>query len=232
MEQKASHFLTRENITPSDILYVIHQDRKTVFYLADGTQKESYLPLKYFFHILPDHSFLNITKGVVLSSFAIHRIDKGIYTMIDGRQFTGRKRGAGEHKRNRQQLGSSLSQPSSFPLTEPFAILDQAPMACFVLQAVSDKNGHILDLVFRYCNRAMLTWENCTAQEWIDHSFNDFLHGKDFRWMDLCRDVIKNGSPQICTEYDKIHRCHVTIHCYRPADHYCICCLIPEKILS
>ncbi len=232
MEQKAHRFLIKENIKPTDILYFVRHDRKTVLYLIDGTQRETYLPVKYLLAALPDHQFLNITKGVVISTSAIYEIEGSVYTMVDGRQFIGRKRGAGEHRLNRHLLETGFEQQPllSQTIAQQFSILDRSPMACCVVQLLTNTAGHTVDFVFRYCNQAMLNWEDCQEEELLDHSFYDLHQHWNHRWLAIYTDVALNGASRVVTEFDQKHQCPVTVFCYQPMDSYCVCCLISGTI--
>ena len=230
MEQKAHRFFVREKVQPEDILYFVRQDRKTILSLTDGTQRETYLPVKYLLAALPERQFLNITKGVVLSAAAIHRIEGSLYTMIDGCQFTGRKRGAGEHKLNRHRLEAGFESRSpllSQSIAQQFSILDCSPMACCVVQAITNSSGHTADFIFRYCNQAMLAWENCPMDDLVDHSFYNIHKHWNHRWLTIYTDVAIHGATRVVTEEDPKHRCTVTVYCHQPTEGYFVCCLIP-----
>ena len=235
MEQKAQRYFAKEQIHPANILYFVRQDRKTILSLADGSQRETYIPVKYLLEVLPENDFLCITKGVVISAAAIYKIEGAVYTMIDGRQFLGRKRGGGDHKRNRHRLQQHTEENSpllSRSLIEHFSVFDQAPMACCVLQLLTDLSGQAVDLVIRYTNPAMLTWEGLQESDVMDHSLHALYPHTDPHWSDALTEVIRQGKSRRISAYDARHQCPVIVYCYRPMNSYCVCCLVPGTLPS
>lgn len=230
MEQKASKFLTKENVKPADILYFLRSDRKTILRLTDGRTLETYIPAKYLLAVLPGNLFLNITKGVVISAAGIYKIEGAVYTMTDGRQFMGRKRGAGEHKLNRHRLESRISVENpllSQTIAQRFSIMDHSPLACCVVQLISNSAGYVVDFIFRYGNQALYDLEDIREEDFVDHSFYDIHKGWNHRWLAIYTDVALNGTQRVVTDYNRFHQCPVTVYCYQPMESYCVCCLIP-----
>lgn len=234
MNQKAARFLTKNNIKPHDILYFLRDDRKTILHLTNDRTIDTYIPVKYILSSLPQGAFLNITKGVVISATEIRSISGNVYTMSNGVQFTGRHRGAGEHKTNRLILEHRVEPGNrliSETIAERFSVLDNHSLACCVIELVFNSAGHGVDFVFRYCNKAMSELEGYNLDELIDHSFYEIFRDGDHRWLAIYSDVALNGTHRIITDYKPETNKHVTVFCYQPIEGFCACTLVEGSLL-
>lgn len=232
MDQKATKFLSKMRIKPNDILYFVHEERKTVITLTDGKFYETYIPLKYLLSALPKGAFINITKGVVIAANQIKHIQGHTYTMNDGRQFTGRKRGAGEHKKNRHKLENIETPQHRLQLEtihERFSVMDAAPIPIYVIELVFNSAGHTVDFAFRYCNPAVSKLDGFTVEELLDRTYYDVfaIHSDDRQRLSTYTDVALNGTSKSLLNTKTITGKKVDIFCHQPLPGYCACLLVP-----
>lgn len=233
MDQRAAKFLTKMRVRPKDILYFVREDRKTVVYLTDGRRVDTYIPVKYLLSALPKGAFLNITKGVVVSAAEILRIESGTYVMSDGRSFSGRRRGAGEHKSNRHALENRVIPEHRLvaeTVAQRFSVLDEHILPCCVVQMVLNSAGHGVDFVFRYCNKAMARLEGREIEEILDHSFFEVFQDDDRTWLAIYHDVATNGAPRMVRERHPKTGYMINVYCYQPLEGYCACTMVPGEL--
>ncbi len=233
MHQKAVRFLSRNNIIPNDIMYIKHIDRKSNVYLKSGKIISSYLPLKVILDALPKGAFLNITKGILISSAQIKTIKGNSYTLIDGTVFKGRVRGAGEHKANRKNLEKHIafgSRISAETIKERFSVLDSSPLATCVIEAVFNTAGHSVDFVFRYANAAMAKLENIKIEDMLDHSAYNVFKRINHKWIETYTAVALDGENRIFEDTNIRSGRMVTAVCSQPLPDFCMVTLIDGKI--
>lgn len=234
MNDKINRFFISENINSEDIKYIVHSGKKTAIFLINGKISETWISLKDIYAFLPQDKFLNIQKGIVVNASRIVNISSdGIYTMIDGHTFQGRKRCLSEHKKIRKALGLEFyPSPSGkyvppLRLLEKCTLLDDMPLAFCVIELVFDENGHGVDFVFRYCNEKMAEVEGVPVSEMLNRSFYEVFKNGDKKWLISYADVALNGNNRILTDYSPEIDKHLTIYCYQPNPGYCACVLIP-----
>ena len=183
--------------------------------------------------------FVLLRKGVVVRKSGILAVsDEGIYTMIDGKTFQGKKRHLIEHKKLRTMLGLDYSRvhtkdipvhPSiSLPLLKKCSVLDDMPVAYCVIELVFDEAGHGIDFIFRYCNKQMQVIEGIPVEDMVDHSFYEVFKNGDKKWLVAYADVALNGVQRTLHDYSPEVDKTLTIHCYQPEPGYCACVLTED----
>lgn len=235
MYQKAVRFLSRNKIKPTEILYIKHIDRKSQVCLKNGDVYDSYLPLKVLLDALPKGAFLNITKGVVISATEIKKIDGNIYTLSDDTVFTGRVRGAGEHKANRKNLEKHKvadSRISAETVKQRFAVLDNSPLATCVIEAVFNTAGHSVDFIYRYANAALANLEKIRVDDMIDRSAYDVFKRINHKWIETYTAVAVDGASRIFEDTNIRSGRTVTAVCSQPLPNFCMITLIDGKIVK
>lgn len=233
MYQKAVRFLSRNNISPNDIIYIKHVDRKINIYLKNGSIIPSYLSLKVILDALPKGAFLNITKGILISAAEVKKIEGNIYTMSDGTVFTGRVRGAGEHKANRKNLEKHIVAPSRISaetINKRFSVLDNSPLPTCVIEAVFNTAGHGVDFIFRYANAAMANLESVRVEDMIDRSAYDIFKRINHHWIETYTAVAVDGASRIFEDTHIRNGKTVTAVCSQPLPDFCMVTLIDGKI--
>ncbi len=233
MYQKAVRFLSRNNINPTDIIYIKHIDRKVNVHFKNGNVVSTYLPLKVILDALPKGAFLNITKGVLISAAEIKKIEGNIYTLSDGTVFAGRVRGAGEHKANRKNLEKHIvpsSRISAETINERFSVLDNSPLATCVIEAVFNTAGHGVDFIYRYANAAMANLEKIRVEDMINRSAYDVFRKINHKWIETYTAVAIDGAHRIFEDTNIRNGKIVTAVCSQPLPDFCMVTLIDGKI--
>lgn len=234
MPAQAAHFFERHNINIADILYIVRENGKTAVHLRDNRIVSTYVTFKDLLSNLPQDDYLHINKGVALATRQIVGIDRGVYTMTDGRSFRGRLRNAGEHKLNKKKYSHFTDQASmTFPqdLCKGFSILDNMPIPFCVIELVFDKAGHGADFVFRYCNPEMETLSGIPVEDMLNRSFYEIFKNGDKKWLPTYADVALNGKKRIIQDCSVETDLASTIYCFQPEEGFCALALlgVPSK---
>lgn len=237
MRYNVTRFFERNNIKISDILYVTRQNPYTKITFFDEKSIIATIPVKEIAVYLPEEDFLNISKGIIVQKSQIVDIsDDGVYTMIDGNTFQGRKRNLSHHKQIRKELelsgGQYRKNQKQVPLglLEKCSILNEMPLAFCVIELVFDANGRGVDFIFRYCNEEMAVVEGVPVSEMLNRSFYEVFENGDKKWLVTYADVALNGSKRILHDYSEEIEKDLTIYCFQPHPGYCACVLIPSGI--
>ena len=234
-DPRVIHLFSWKQVVPEDIKYILRIGQRTILYLLDGREVSSSLPVSTIKANLPESDFWNIQKGVVVSAHhTVHIDDDGIYTMIDGRKFQGRKRNLAEHKRRRIYLTpiniseSHTAKSAVEHMLQQCRLMDDAPIAFCVIELLFAEDGHSIDFVFRYCNQEMEAIEGHTVSEMMNHSLYSIFPGGDKKWIVPYADVALNGTRRIVHDYSREVDKVLTIRCFQPLHGYCACMLTED----
>ena len=225
------HFFQRNDLHASNIKYILREENKTNIYLLDERVISCFHTIKLLKEALPEDDFCVIRKGVLVAKNQIVKINKNVYTMLDGRVFEGRKRGLKEH----QKLNDSLNRNINLPVAgindiiPAFKVLDNMPAAFCVIQLLFDKSGQGIDFIFRYCNKAMESLEKKTLDEMMDQSFYEIFPNADPKWLISYANVALNGTTCSLKDYSPEVDKTLTIHCFQPMEGFCACLLLENK---
>lgn len=240
--KKNERYFKKHHIEPDHILSVYCQDRNTVICLDSGEEIASTLRMYEVMELLPEDAFITICRGTLVRRDAILAIsDDGIYTMIDGRTFSGRKRNPSEHRNLREELGLNAStalpqslgeDPVPLRLLEKCSLLDHMPIAYCVIELVFDEGGHGIDFIFRYCNKYMEIVEGVPVEDMVNHSFYEVFKNGDRKWLVNYADVALNGVQRTMHDYSPEIDKDLTIYCYQPEPGYCACILVTDEIAA
>lgn len=238
--KKIERYFKRHHIDPDHVLSVYCHGRNTIICLDSGEEIASTLRMYEVMELLPEDAFITICRGTLVRRDAILAIsDDGIYTMIDGRTFHGRKRNLSEHRNLRKDLGlnASTTLPQSLgevsvplKLLEKCSLLDYMPLAFCVIELVFDEGGHGIDFIFRYCNKYMEVIEGVPLEDMVDHSFYEVFTNGDRKWLVTYADVALNGVQRTLHDYSPEIGKNLTIYCYQPEPGYCACILVTDEI--
>lgn len=231
-------YFKRHHIDTENILSVYCHGRNTMICCDSGEEITSRIRMYELMEYLPEDRFICISRGILVRRDAILAIsNSGIYTMIDGRTFQGRKRYLSAHKKLRKELGLDASampdssdnvpaRPLSF--LEKCSILDDMPLAYCVIELAFDECGHGIDFIFRYCNKHMEVVEGIPVEEMLNRSFYEVFKDGDRKWLVTYADVALNGVKRILHDYSPEIDKYLTIHCYQPEPGFCACVLVPD----
>ncbi|MGN0513093.1 MAG: LytTR family transcriptional regulator DNA-binding domain-containing protein [Lachnospiraceae bacterium] len=232
-------YFQKRGIKIDHILSVFCSGRNTVICLDSSEEISCTIRFYELTKLLPENEFVIISRGILVRKNAILAIsDDGVYTMIDGRTFQGRKRFLSEHKKLRKELhlnnSAELSNPTLQPqrlplvLLEKCSILDDMPVAYCVIELVFDEAGHGIDFIFRYCNKQMEVIEGVPVEYMVDHSFYEVFKNGDRKWLVAYADVALNGVQRTLHDYSPEIGKTLTILCYQPEPGYCACVLTED----
>ena len=154
-----SRYFKRRNILVEHIISAYSKNQALIICMESGDEFSTSILLYELISYLPKDEFIEIRRGTIVRISAIISIsDDGLYTLIDGKSYQGRKRNLRTHKNLRDELrmkNNILIKPIkiSQSFLEKCSILDEMQLAYCVIELVFDENGHGLDFIFRYCNK-------------------------------------------------------------------------------
>lgn len=233
-------FFKKNNIEVEHIISAYCKNQALIICLDNGDEYSCSMLLYELEALLPADEFITVRRGTIARLSAILSIsDEGIYTMIDGKQFQGRKRFLSEHKKLRANLQLNNSTVISKPMKkeqprlpmsflEKCTILDEMQIAFCVIELVFDENGHGLDFIFRYCNKQMEIIEGVPIENMVNHSFYEVFKNGDRKWLVAYADVALNGVKRTISDYSPEIGKTLKIYCYQPVPGYCACVLTEE----
>lgn len=226
MSIQLDKFFRKNQITPSEVLYLVREEGKTVIYLTDGRLVKTFTPLKTVAEGLQDISLLSINKGVMVNELQVISVNCGSYAMADGRTFHGRVRTPGEHTRNKTLITKRLSSaPRQMPLEERFSVLDNFPLPFCIIELTFGREGHGIDFIFRYCNKAMEEFEQISLDKMIDRTYFEVFPDGERKWLISFSDIALHGGTKIIDAY-KTNQGSVRVYCFQPKEGYCACALV------
>ena len=131
MDSKILKYFKKNHIQIEDIKYLTRVDGKTCIHTMDNQTFLTYITIKDFFESLELHDFICVNKGIVVAKNQINYIADGIYHMLDGAEFQGRKRTAAAHKK----LNATLHQS----IADSIAVLAKYTIHTFFVFAIAFK---------------------------------------------------------------------------------------------
>ncbi len=225
MEGKILKYLKKNNIQIENIKYLTRKDGRTCIHLITNQTFLTYITVKDFFESLEAHDFICVNKGILVAKKQINFIEDGVYHMLDGTCFQGRKRTAAAHKRLNETLHESISGSirTVADIQFRFSILDNMPIAFCVVELVFNQDGHGVDFVFRYCNKEMEIIQGKTIDEMLNHSFFTVFPNADKKWLVAYTDVAVNGTARYIRDYSPEIGKEIFVRCFQPLDGFCAC---------
>ena len=229
MSIQLDKFFRKNQIAPNKILYLVREEGKTAIYLTDGRCVKTFTPLKTVIDGLPGLKLLSVNKGVTVNELQVANVEDGCYTMTDGRTFRGRVRTPGEHSRNKSMINRRITRAQTpGPLIDRFYILDNFPLPFCVIELVFGKDGHGIDFLFRYCNKAMEEFEGVDRNNAVDHTYLEVFPQGNRKWLIAFSEVALHGGSKIIEDF-KTGRGPVRVFCFQLEEGFCACALVLDK---
>lgn len=229
-------FMTKQNFSISDVLYILRKDKQTWIHLLDGRAPSCKIPLGHFQDFFPDGHFSRINKDALIQVNQVVKVNKGHYLMIDGAILEGRHHGTKTHTDFVRRLMAEQKEKNSseqmFKLREKFSVYDDLPLPFCVIQLVFDTHGKGTTFIFRYCNKLMEDLEGVPVQKLLNHSFHDIFEDGDEKWLIRYGDVARNGGYRVFREYSPEIDKHLTVLCHQVMPDFCACTLIEDGWLD
>lgn len=229
MSIQIEKFFRKNQIVPKEILYLVREDGKTVIYLTDGRSVQTFTPLKTVINGLQGVKILSINKGVAVNEQQVINVENGCYTMTDGRMFCGRVRTPGEHSRNRSIINRRQSDPQTTePLINRFTIMDNFPLPFCIVELVFGREGHGIDFLFRYCNKAMEEFEQIDKGNLVNHTYYEVFPKGERKWLITFSDIALHGGSKVIEDF-KTGQGPVRVFCFQTSEGFCACALVADK---
>lgn len=229
MSIQLDKFFRKNQIIPKEILYLVREEGKTVVYLTDGRSVRTFTPLKTVIAGLQGMRILSVNKGVAVNELQVVNVDSGCYTMTDGRVFRGRVRTPGEHSRNKTMINRRLATPqTTAPLVSRFTIMDNFPLPFCIIELVFGIDGHGIDFMFRYCNKAMEEFEQIDRESLVNHTYYDVFPRGERKWLITFSDIALHGGQRVIEDF-KTGQGPVRVYCFQLEEGFCACALVADK---
>ncbi|MBQ6430506.1 MAG: hypothetical protein IJJ99_01325 [Oscillospiraceae bacterium] len=229
MSIQIDKFFRKNQIVPKEILYLVREEGKTAIYLTDGRSVQTFTPLKTVIEGLQGVRMLSVNKGVAVNEMQIVNVDNGCYTMTDGRAFRGRVRTPGEHSRNKTMINRRMSTPQTTePLVSRFTIMDNFPLPFCIVELVFGRDGHGIDFLFRYCNKAMEDYEQIDRENLVNRTYYEVFPKGERKWLIAFSDIALHGGQKVIEDF-KTGRGPVRVYCFQLEEGFCACALVSDK---
>lgn len=213
----------KAQIPVDDIVYITVEGRKTKITRSDGSALRTNRSLKDIYALLPQDTFSNINRGIVVSKRYVQDEKDGVITMTDGTQFRRRVRSDRAPKPQKKKSAHAEIAHTQCPTATLGAWLDQMPMPMLVMELVYGKGG--MDFLVRYCNREMARLEAVSPQEILNQTVTAIPNVGSPKWMAIFADVAIHGSTRIIEDALEGSGQYMQLKCFQPQPGYCACML-------
>lgn len=215
----------KAQIPVDDISHITVEGRKTKITKADGSAVLTNRSLKDVFADLPEETFSNINRGIVVSKRYIKDEKNGVITMTDGTQFRRRVRSDRAPKPPKKKYSYTEAPHVQCPAAALGQWLDQLPMPMVIMELVYGKTGSGMDFLIRYMNREMARLEGVEPQALKDGSVSQLPNVGSAKWMAVFADVAISGSTRVIEDALEGSDRYMQLRCFRPQPGYCACVL-------
>lgn len=234
MDLKIQKFLTRYSISLRDIKYILREEGKTNLHLVDGRVVSTYHTVKDFVESLPADQFFHPNKGILVSAGYIADVKDGAYIMTDGRSFKYRVHNSQFHDMRLLSLGRRMEHihPQDPELPDLyFSVLDNLPLPTCIIERVTETDDSLGHFIYRYCNNALLEFENTTRQKMIGKRIGELFSYTGPHRLVAYADVALNGTNRTIEVLDPVRNLKVKLCCYQPYPNYCACVMVDHTYL-
>lgn len=212
----------KAQIPADDIAYITVEDRKTKITRGSGAVLRTNQSLKDVFAQLPEDTFLNINRGIIVSKKFIESEKNGVITMMDGTRF--RRRVRSDRMPKRQKTTPRQEKHAVCPAEVLAQWLDPMPMPMLVMELVYGAGGGV-DFRIRYLSREMARLESITMEEALDQSVLKLSYVGSPRWMAIFADVAIHGGSRVIEDVLEGSGKYMQLRCYQPQPGFCGCVL-------
>ncbi len=141
MDTKLIKFFNKHHIEIPEIKYIKRENGKTNIFLVDGRIIDTFTPLKAILDELPVQEFLNVNKGIALSTSKIYSVKDDLYTMEDGMVFKGRARLPRTVKYEQEKKYNKSKNRQALSIDYQCSIFDHCPLPFLLIGMEYDGNG-------------------------------------------------------------------------------------------
>lgn len=213
----------KAQIPVDDIAYITVEGRKTKITKGDGCALRTNRSLKDVYALLPQDTFSNINRGIVISKRYVQNEKNGLITMTDGTQFRRRVRSDRAPKPTKRTATPLELNHTPCPAPTLEAWLNNMPLPMLVMELVYKTGG--MDFVVRFCNGEMARLEAVSPQEILNESISAFPQMGSPKWMAIFADVAIHGGTRTIEDAMEGSGQYMVLRCYQPQPGYCACLL-------
>lgn len=214
----------RVQIPLDDIAYITVEDRKTKITRGDGSVIRTNKSLKDVYAELPENTFSNINRGIIVSARYVQNEVNGILTMKDGTKLRRRVRSDRLPKRQSAPKPTIAARHVACPASELSKWLSSMPIPMLILELVPAASG--VDFRIRLCTPALCALLDMPQEALADQSAQLLPGIGSAKWMAVFADVAVNGGSRIIEDVPVSAGRFIRLQCYQPQPGYCGCVLI------
>lgn len=211
----------------NDIAYITVEGRKTKITRGDGRVHLTNRSLKDVYAQLPEDTFSNINRGIVVSKRFIKTDDNGIITMKDGTQFRRRvrsdrlpRRESAAETKPRPKQKKAITAHVSFPAERMTKWLGNMPVPLLLLELIYAQNKRV-ELSVRLCNQSMAEILGVDASALLGKSAQTIPQLGNAKWLTIFADVALHGGSQTAEDVLPDSGRYLRMQCYQPQNGYC-----------
>ncbi len=205
-----------------DIAYITIEGRKTKITRSDGSGLYTNRSLKDIYAELPQSTFSNINRGIVVSKNYVKDEKDGNLTMMDGKQFRRRARQERTQPKPKAQTRPMQEARQPCPVEALDAWLGTLPLPMCVMELVYQTQGGGAEFLLRYCNQAMERLEGVRLADLQDQPLSKLKSAGNPKWLTVFADVAINGSQRIMEDVWPEDGRFMRLNCYQPQSGYCV----------
>jgi hypothetical protein len=216
----------KTDIPLDEISYINVEGRKTKITLGDGSYYLTNKKMKDIYAVLPEKTFDNINRGIIVAQKYVKSIEKGTYIMTDGAKFRHRVRSSKIPKKHKVLNEEIIAGFNSFPrelLKEAHLWIEKMPIAFCIIELIFHRNGSGIDFILRYSNHALAALMNMKLEEMHGKPFYSVFKKSDKKWLVTYSDIALNGGTHIIEGYSPETKRNMKIYCFQPKQGFCAC---------
>lgn len=215
MDTKLIKFFNKHHIEIPEIKYIKRENGKTNIFLVDGRIIDTFTPLKAILDELPVQEFLNINKGIAISTSKIYSVKDDLYTMEDGMVFKGRARLPRTVKYEQEKKYNKSKNRQALSIDYQCSIFDHYPLPFLLIGMEYNGNGSGMNGVIHYINDAFLERTEYTQQELLNQPLSSF--SIPTKIMIAIADTALNGGQK----WIQAPLIEEEVLCYQPREDFC-----------
>lgn len=214
----------KAQIPVDDIAYITVEERKTKITRGDGSVLRTNQSLKDIFAQLPEETFLNINRGIVVSKRFIQDEKNGGDHYDRRSEVPAAGTGGSRPQAPKAACGAKREKRAVCPAETLAQWLDPMPVPVLIMELVYGSGGGV-DFLVRYLSREMAQLESVTIDEILNQSVLKLSNVGSPKWMAIFADVAIHGGTRVIEDVLEGSGKYMQLRCYQPQPGFCGCVL-------
>lgn len=224
------------SIPVDSIIYALVTDKLCTIRLTEGKPLTLFLTLSALMSMVPDDSFLQISRNCIVSLRHIQNIDSHYVIMSDASllPYSQRKKPALLYSFRRYLASRPLSEIAADKVPDfisDFRCFDHCPFAFCIIEVFSNDPQLPGNFIFRYANEAMAQLEKLPLNMIINFPVQTVLQDGIINELPTLAHIALSGESANVYRYGALSNQLLHMMCFQPRHGYCACILAPAKSL-